>query len=73
MTQMPRRKGSGRTQVSVMILDAWVERLDALAERQSALGEVVARADVLRKCIQRGLDVLEAEHPPEGTKRRRGG
>jgi hypothetical protein len=61
-------------QVSVQVPESWALRLDRIAARISAAagGVPVRRADVLRMVIEKGMDVLDAERPAEG-KRRRGG
>ncbi len=70
MMRMPRAKGTGSTQVSVLVPDEWLDRIDAIAKQLSEPGEPATRATVLRRVIRRGLDALEAEHPAEGKKRR---
>ena len=70
---MPRRKGSGFTQVSVMVLDtSW----STGSTSWPSAGANEARWWRERTCfataLPSGLDALEAEKP-EGTKRRRGG
>jgi predicted DNA-binding protein len=63
MTSMPRAKNAGSTQVTVLLPDEWVERVDTMAQRLSEPGEPATRATVLRKIIRRGLEALESEHP----------
>jgi hypothetical protein len=70
---MPRPKSPNVVQVTVLIPEEAAERATALSSRVGVPGVTLTRAEVLRVAILRGLDVLEAEHPPEGTKRRRGG
>jgi hypothetical protein len=72
MARMPRAKNAGSTQVTVLLPDEWVARIDAMAKQLSEPGEPATRATVLRKIVRRGLEAVEAEHPGEG-KRRRGG
>lgn len=71
MARMPRAKNAGSTQVTVLLPDEWVARIDAMAKQLSEPGEPATRATVLRKVVWRGLEMVEAEHPTE--KRRRGG
>jgi len=71
MARMPRAKNAGSTQVTVLLPDEWVARIDSMAKQLSEPGEPSTRATVLRKVIRRGLEVVEAEHPE--AKRRRGG
>jgi predicted DNA-binding protein len=62
MTAMPRAKNTGQTQVSVLLPDEVVERLDALAAAQSEPGvRTATRAEMLRGAVMRGLVVLEGE------------
>ncbi|MGO9833966.1 MAG: hypothetical protein ACLP1X_07115 [Polyangiaceae bacterium] len=65
---MPRAKNAGSTQVTVLLPDEWVARIDDMAERLSEPGEPATRATILRKIVRRGLDALEAEHPERGRK-----
>jgi hypothetical protein len=52
-------------QVSVRIPTAWVEELDALATTMSRPGIELARADLLRATIARGIKELRAELKPK--------
>jgi hypothetical protein len=75
MKNVPRPKPpEAPKQLSVQVPQSWTVRLDRIAARMSAAagGVPLRRADVLRLVIERGMEVLDAEHPPEG-KRRRGG
>ncbi len=70
MAGMPRAKNAGSTQVTVLLPDEWVARIDAMAKQLSEPGEPATRATVLRKLVRRGLEVVEAEHPePRRPKR----
>jgi hypothetical protein len=71
MREMPRAKGAGSTQVSVLLPDDWIERIDAMVKQLSEPGEPATRATVLRRIVRKGLEALEAEHPAEGKKRGR--
>ena len=61
--------------IPVRLPEALVDRLDALVPLLADAPELamkanVTRADALRLCVLRGLEVLEAEHEtPKGTRR----
>jgi hypothetical protein len=68
---VPRPKSANDLQVTVLLPSELVDRLDARAAAKSQeQGLTVTRADILRLVIRRGLEALDAEHPPEGKRRR---
>lgn len=50
------------TQIAIRIDDDVVARVDALVEKLSPPGMSIARSEVLRAALQRGVESLEAEH-----------
>ena len=62
------REPADTIQVSVRIEKAWVTQLDELATRMSRPGIDLARADVLRAAIARGIEELRAEILPSDRK-----
>ncbi|MGO9832840.1 MAG: hypothetical protein ACLP1X_01355 [Polyangiaceae bacterium] len=70
---MPRPKSANDTTTSLNCPGDWLDLAQEIATQMSKeTGVGVMRADVLRLALKRGLDVLKAEHPSEG-RRRRGG
>jgi hypothetical protein len=67
LLEMP-REPADTIQVSVRIEKAWVEQLDELARIMSRPGIELARADVLRAAIARGIEELRAEVIPTDRK-----
>jgi hypothetical protein len=67
LPDMP-REPADTIQVSVRIEKAWVNELDALATAMSRPGIELARADVLRAAIARGIEELKAEVIPTDRK-----
>jgi hypothetical protein len=65
--EMP-REPADTIQVSVRIEKSWVTELDALATAMSRPGIELARADVLRAAIARGIAELKAEILPADRK-----
>lgn len=55
------REPADTSQVSVRIPNAWIADLDALAVDMSRPGIELARADVMRAAIARGIAELRAE------------
>jgi len=54
---------TGRTtQVALRIEDAVLARVDALVDKLSPPGMSLARSEVLRAALLRGVESLEAEH-----------
>lgn len=67
VTEMP-REPADTVQVSVRIEKTWVAQLDELADAMSRPGIELARADVLRAAIARGIAELRAEVIPADRK-----
>lgn len=62
------RQAAATIQVSVRIDNAWVKELDELALAMSRPGIELARADVLRAAIARGIAELRAELRSDDSK-----
>ena len=61
MSKMPRPKPKEPVvQVSVVIPESWLDRLDAVAEHVSD-GMTPSRSTALRIALKRGLETIEAE------------
>ena len=59
---MPRRPTGNDTPVAIRIPEAWVERAEALrAFLTNRPGLELSKSDILRMCIARGLEAIEAE------------
>jgi hypothetical protein len=69
MGRMPRARNGGKTQVTVLLEDEWIERLDSVAEHLSEPGVPITRAHVLRLAIRRGLEALEQEGAAKAKKK----
>lgn len=54
-------KRKHQTQTAIRLTDELLERVDRLAERMSAAGVPITRADVHRLAVLRGVERLEAE------------
>jgi hypothetical protein len=64
------RPPSESTQIAIRLLDAWLERAEALVPWIARPGVSATKTDVLRAAIAKGLDALEAERRAEGPPKR---
>jgi hypothetical protein len=71
MTTVARAKGPNDQQISLNLRPEWVKEAESMAASMSAEGLTITRADVLRLCVSKGLEVLRKERPAP-SKRRRG-
>jgi hypothetical protein len=79
---VPRPKSANDTVTSLNCPGEWLERVQQLADTTSRrVGATIARADMLRKALLRGIEELEAEESEirarertasEGESKRRG-
>ena len=58
MRKVPRPKNpTPHTQVTMLLPDALLERVDALVSEENERGDIqVTRADILRRLVRRGLE-----------------
>lgn len=61
MSDVPRPKSSNDTHINLALPGDWLEEASELVEPLSEPGITLSRADVLRKALRRGLDMLQRE------------
>jgi hypothetical protein len=69
---VPRQPSGNDTPVAIRVPDAWLKRAEALRDFLSARpGLELSRSDLLRICIARGLEAIEAERAAAKPSRRK--
>jgi hypothetical protein len=69
---VPRKPSGNDSSVAIRIPDAWLKRAEALREfLASRPGIELTKSDILRICIARGLEAIEAERDAAAKPSRR--
>jgi hypothetical protein len=67
MPTLMRPKGPNEFQLSFLVPKAWLKELDELAQAHAQPGLALARSDILRMALRRGIDALRGDRLGHGS------